>query len=293
MRLHPIQKPRVLCVDDDPHALRELHWLLASAFEVVCTADPREGVARLRCDDFDVVISAQHMPDMPGTELLHLARMASPHTMRLLLTGPPEFTDTLDAINASEVFRIIEKPWDTQRLLQTVAYAASVARIVPLRGLEQAADSGLSGPGEHTVMLLDPDPATEQQLRAAIGGEHPILWAQGIDEASAMLLRHGPAVLVLEPQMGTASALDLIRSAKGMQPHLVAVALSAERDAAVLGRLINDAQIHRFISKPVGRSYLRRMLLSALARHRELQAHPLRTARHAGQHLQNVDAELF
>ena len=281
MRWDSVRKPRVLCVDDEPEVLRALQWLLGASFEVSCTTDAREGRARLRCDDFEVVISDLRMPQMLGTEMLQWARIESPNTMRLMLAEPPDFAEVVDAVNASEVFRLLPKPWDAPQLLDTVDYAAAVARSVPL--IEPEGAGGGSIREEEAVVLLDPDPAIESQVRACLDAQTRLYWARSPGEADALLARHAVAVLVVEPQIGSASTLELIHALNSRQPHAVPVALSAERDPTLLIRLINEAQIFRFLSKPVVHPYARRTVQAALAQHRALLAQPLRTARHAVQ----------
>ncbi len=48
---------KVLCVDDEPHVLRALQWLLKRDFEVHIAASAQEGLRLLRSHDFDVVVS--------------------------------------------------------------------------------------------------------------------------------------------------------------------------------------------------------------------------------------------
>ena len=64
-----------------------------------------------------------------------------------------------------------------------------------------------------------------------------------------------------------------------------------ERDSVTISRLINEGQIFRFIGKPVGPGYARRMVRSALAKHRDLLARPLHIARHAVQRSDDEDFE--
>lgn len=295
MTMDPTEKPRVLCVDDEPSVLRALNWLLRSRFEVSCTADAQEGLSLLRQSAFEVVISDQRMPGMTGTEFLQRAKIESPNTMRLLLTGYSDYADILGSVNDSEVFRFINKPWDNQHLLETVHFAASVAQDVPLPGAESATpadeDDGPAGTGNEVVMLLDPDPAMERQLRATLGDEVLLLWARDVTEAVGMLTRHKVAVLMAETVVGSIPTLDLIRAVKRSLPEVVVLMLSAERDSVTISRLINEGQIYRFIGKPVGPGYTRRMVRSALAKHRDLLAQPLYLARHAVQRSDDEDFE--
>ncbi len=99
------------------------------------------------------------------------------------------------------------------------------------------------------------------------------------------------AVLLVETQVGASSTVDWIRAVKRSQPHAVSIAMGVERDWAMVVRLINEAQIFRFLRKPLDRVQAHRMLHAALSQHRMLMAHPLRTARYAVQRSLDDDLE--
>mgnify|MGYP006178134753 CR=1 FL=1 len=115
-----VSLPKVLCVDDEPGLLRSLRWLLRGQYEVAVASSGFDGLALLGAENFDVVISDQRMPGMTGTEFLERAKQVSPRSIRLLLTGYSDFNAVLSSVNDSEVFRFISKPWDNQKLLDTV-----------------------------------------------------------------------------------------------------------------------------------------------------------------------------
>lgn len=285
--MNALNKPRVLCVDDEPSVLRSLNWLLRSRFDVSSASDASEGLELVRHSEFDVVISDQRMPGMTGTEFLERVKEASPNTMRLLLTGYSDYTDMLRSVNDSEVFRFINKPWDNQHLIDTVSYAATVAREVPLqRPSNPTAPTktdmdSLRGRRTEAVLLMDEDPAIEHQLRAILGDAMLLLWARNPSEAVSLLHRHKVAVIVADTRSGNGSILDLIRVVKRSSPNIVAMIYTTERDSSTISRLINEGQIFRFIAKPAGPGHVNRMIDSALKKHRDLMAQPTRIARHA------------
>ena len=285
--MNTINRPRVLCVDDEPSVLRSLNWLLRSRFDVSSTTDASEGLELIRNSEFDVVISDQRMPGMTGTEFLEQVKDTSPNTMRLLLTGYSEYTDVLRSVNDSEVFRFINKPWDNQHLIDTVSYAAAVAREVPLQRPANPAATPDVDPetlrGGHTeaVLLVDEDPAIEHQLRTILGDGLLMLWARNHSEAVSLLHRYRVAVIVADTRCGNGCTLDLIRAVKRSSPNIVAMVYTTERDSNTISRLINEGQIFRFIAKPAGPGYVSRMVGSALKKHRELMAQPSSIARHA------------
>lgn len=284
--MNALRKPRVLCVDDEPSVLRSLSWLLQNRFDVSSATDAGEALELVCNSDFDVVISDQRMPGMTGTEFLKRVKETSPNTMRLLLTGHSEYTDVLRSVNDSEVFRFINKPWDNQHLIDTVTYAAKVAREVPLPRPSNPKTAGipmgdLHGRRTEAVLLMDEDPAIEHQIRAILGADMLLLWARNPSETVSLLHRHKVAVIVADTRAGNSSTLDLIRAVKRSSPNIVAMIYTKERDGNTIGRMINEGQIFRFISKPAGPSYVNRMIRSALKKHRDLMAQPARIARHA------------
>lgn len=280
-------KPRVLCVDDEPSVLRSLNWLLRGRFDVSSATDASEGLELIRNSEFDVVISDQRMPGMTGTEFLERVKETSPNTMRLLLTGYSEYTDVLRSVNDSEVFRFIHKPWDNQHLIDTVSYAATVAREVPLqRDAEPATTMGMAldslrDSRTEAVLLMDEDPTIEHQLRSLLDDTMLLLWARNPSEAVSLLHRHKVAVIVADTDSGNGSTVELIRAVKRSSPNIVAMIYTAERDSSTISRLINEGQIFRFIAKPAGPGFVSRMIQAALKKHRDLMAQPTRIARHA------------
>lgn len=283
-------KPRVLCVDDEPGVLRSLCSLLRDRFDVFSASNADEGLALLRHSEFDVVISDQRMPGMTGTEFLEEVKDKSPHTMRLLLTGNAEFTNALQSVNDSEVFRYIQKPWDNEHLVNMVTYAASVARGVPLHKPAPPEGAATDAPADvrhrfgsdiETILLMDEDPTTERQLRTVLGQDMLLLWARSPGEAVSLMHRHKVAVIVVDTHSGTSATLDLIRAVKRSSPNIVAVIHAAECDGDTVGRLINEGQIFRFMSKPAGPTCMSRTIQAALKKHRQFMAQPASVARHA------------
>lgn len=287
--MNTVNRPRVLCVDDEPNVLRSLNWLLRSRFEVASATDANEGLELIRNSEFDVVISDQRMPGMTGTEFLERVKATSPNTMRLLLTGYSDYTDVLRSVNESEVFRFINKPWDNQHLIETVSYAAAVAREVPLQASSSPtaatdvdiAIGKLRGDPTEAVLLMDEDPTIEHQMRGLLGEEMLMLWARNHSEAVSLLQRYKVAVIVADTLSGNGCTLDLIRTVKRSSPNIVAMVYTSERDSSTISRLINEGQIFRFIAKPAGPGYVGRMIGSALKKHRDLMAQPSSIARHA------------
>jgi diguanylate cyclase (GGDEF)-like protein len=117
-------KCSLLVVDDEPYILSTLAALLANDFDIL-TADSAETAQRRFAErPIDLILTDQKMPRMSGVALLEWARQNHPKTVRLLMTGFAELEDAVEAINRSQVFRYIFKPWRTEELLETLKTAA-------------------------------------------------------------------------------------------------------------------------------------------------------------------------
>ncbi|WP_332739056.1 response regulator [Hydrogenophaga sp.] len=286
--------PRVLCVDDEPGLLRSLRWLLRGQYEVAVAGSGLDGLALLSAEHFDVVISDQRMPGMTGTEFLERAKRVSPRSIRLLLTGYSDFNAVLSSVNESEIFRFISKPWDNQKLLDTVSDAAKVARMTQTSWVDcqDSLDADGSDTFHEGVLVFDNDSKAAAQWQASVKTATNIVCTSDIGEAVNQLTRRKIAVLITDIQGARSQQMDLIRAIRRNQPQVVVLVYSQERDSAVIGRLINEGQIYRFIAKPAGPEYLNRTLRSALTRHRQLLAVPERTARHQAQVSDDLDFEI-
>jgi diguanylate cyclase (GGDEF)-like protein len=110
----------VLAVDDEPAVLAVLAGQLATDFDVQTVTTAERARAALAQRSVDVVISDLQLPDESGLALLDWVRRTSPRTARVLLTGAARMEDTVDAINRSQVHRLVLKPWRSEDLLQTL-----------------------------------------------------------------------------------------------------------------------------------------------------------------------------
>ena len=132
-RVAPAESRRALVyvVDDDPLVLRSLAGLLELETEHrVRTFTTGDAVLEAIQDEApDVLISDLTMPGMDGLALLEKARQESPETARIVLTGYADKDSAVRAINTAGVYQFIEKPWDNDYLLVTVANAVHAVEL--------------------------------------------------------------------------------------------------------------------------------------------------------------------
>ena len=117
-------KCSVLVVDDEPSILDTLRLFLNPEFEVI-TADCADAAQQIFAQrDIDIILTDQKMPRVTGVQLLEWAKEHRPKTIRLMMTGFAELEETISAINKSQVFRFLLKPWQSENLLETIRTAA-------------------------------------------------------------------------------------------------------------------------------------------------------------------------
>lgn len=118
------QKCSLLIVDDEPYILPALTGLLAAEFDITTASCAETAQAIFARQSVDIILTDQRMPGQTGIQLLEWVRQHYPHTVRLLMTGYAELEDTIDAINRSQVYHYLLKPWRPEELLQVLRNAA-------------------------------------------------------------------------------------------------------------------------------------------------------------------------
>ncbi len=114
----------LLLVDDDEHVRRALQRVLRRArCKVVDARDGPSALEIMERQPVQVVVSDYRMPGMSGVELLRTVKDRWPRVQRVLLTGHADSSAVEEAVNQSEIFRFIWKPWDDGHLLITIQNA--------------------------------------------------------------------------------------------------------------------------------------------------------------------------
>ena len=120
----PASDAMVLLVDDDEHVRRALKRVLKRArCRLAEAADAAEALKIIESQPVHVVVSDYRMPGMSGVEFLRVVKDRWPRVQRVLLTGQADTAAVEEAVNQSEIFRFIWKPWDDAHLILTIQSA--------------------------------------------------------------------------------------------------------------------------------------------------------------------------
>lgn len=114
----------VLFLDDEEKVLNAVKRIFINEpYGVAVAASYTEAMSIIAREKIKVVLSDQRMPDIPGVEFLRRVRVQYPQIVRILFTAYADLTAAEQAINVSEVFRFLNKPWHPDELKATVVSA--------------------------------------------------------------------------------------------------------------------------------------------------------------------------
>jgi response regulator RpfG family c-di-GMP phosphodiesterase len=116
-------KHTILAVDDEPANLRMLERLFHREYTVLTANSGEEGLELLGQEAVSLIISDQRMPGMTGTEMLKESIRTNPDAVKIILTGYTDVEALIEAINCARVYRYVNKPWDPEKLKETVRAA--------------------------------------------------------------------------------------------------------------------------------------------------------------------------
>lgn len=107
----------VLLVDDQPAVLALLARQIGREFDTATASSPTEAQGLWADRSFDIVVSDLQIGSESGIAFLDWVRRTHPGTARVLLTGTARLEDAAQAINCSQVHRLVLKPWKAEDLL--------------------------------------------------------------------------------------------------------------------------------------------------------------------------------
>jgi eukaryotic-like serine/threonine-protein kinase len=270
-------RARVLFVDDEERILTALKTIFRGRYHVLTAANGKEALDFISKFKIPVIVSDQRMPGMLGVELLRRARDLSPDSVRILLTGYSDLASIVGSINEGEVYRFISKPWDNQELQQVIAEAVDIGQQL----LERNRPKQPPPPKiDAAILLLEQRPSLQQALTKLVGSSYELVFASGIDQALVELEAREIAVFIADIDAEFENYLILFNLLKRKYPQILVIVLTSASDSEMVIHLINEAQIYRFLNKPVNVGVLQQHLSSAITRYAEYERSPELLERH-------------
>jgi response regulator RpfG family c-di-GMP phosphodiesterase len=231
-------------------------------------------------------VSDQRMPEMLGIELLAKVRELSPNTMRLLLTGYSDLAAIVGSVNDGEVFRFISKPWDQEEIKKTIADAIEIAvatwQVKPGAAASYTQEIAATSVAKHKaeLLIIDDNAMDREWIARLFEADYRTFAASSIADAVKVLEQQNAGVIVSESSVAGEDAGMLLKILKQKYPVITTVMLTGNADADEVIKLINQAQIYRFATKPIRKAALELAVASAAKQHERLVNDPRLRARH-------------
>jgi response regulator RpfG family c-di-GMP phosphodiesterase len=144
----------ILFVDDNRLILEQSkNCFLSRGIEILTASDAQEALQHFRTSEIAVVVSDNYMPGMTGLEFLSTLKIVSPDTVKILMSAYADLSMALAAINRSEVFRYVVKPWKEEDLINAVQEGMKRYRVVQSLRRE---DEDILRSLAQTIELKDP-----------------------------------------------------------------------------------------------------------------------------------------
>ena len=124
-------KHTILFVDDEDKTRKMFEKLVAKDYRVLSAdsvAQAKEVLAKEHAN-ISVLVTDQRMPHELGVDLLRYVRKTYPAIIRILTTAYSDIDDAIEAVNAGEIFRYINKPWNVDELLIELRFAVNFFEI--------------------------------------------------------------------------------------------------------------------------------------------------------------------
>ncbi len=123
------ERPWLLVVDDENEILSLLVRSLRDDYHVLTAHNGQEALELLDSNDVAHVITDQRMPLMSGLELLRETMRKRPDARRILMTGYADMPLLVDAVNESQVDRLIPKPFAGNSIKRSVGDLLELRRL--------------------------------------------------------------------------------------------------------------------------------------------------------------------
>ena len=280
----------ILIVDDESRIVRTLGRLLRPHYQTFLANSGAEALDILRNNRIHVIVSDQRMPEMTGIELLSKVKQLSPNTTRILLTGYSDLSAVVNSVNEGEIFRYITKPWNNDELFEVVRMAGDISlklfdvKTVSANKLEDSGDNRVS-----TILALDSSASLKSTLEGVIGKKAQVVSVSLPTDAMDYLATHDVNVVVTNSSDNLKEDLAFVKVAKANYPQILSLVITGEADSHRVISLINEGQVYRYLTAPVGLGLLKIYLLSALRYQKKLLLQPELAARHQVAEIQDEE----
>lgn len=118
------EKIKILYVDDEINNLVGFKASFRFDYKIFTAATMSQAYQLLsQHPDLRIIFCDQRMPEKTGVQFFEEIREQFPHPVRILLTGYADIESVIEAINRSNIFRYVKKPWVDSDILSAMEEA--------------------------------------------------------------------------------------------------------------------------------------------------------------------------
>ncbi len=122
-------RPKILIVDDEAKVLTSLCESLVSDFDVLSCTSANAALDVLEKNSFIAcIMTDMRMPQKSGAEFLEQAQTMAPLVPKILMTAYADMEDIVKLVNQGVLFRHVQKPWNSDKLLEILKDAVQECR---------------------------------------------------------------------------------------------------------------------------------------------------------------------
>ena len=115
-----IKPGKILIIDDDLGLLQSIVLMLENEGFIVDTATSgKEAEKKVLMQFYNVILIDIKLPDISGIDLLSRINSISPRTKKIMLTGYPDTSSAINALNKNADAYLV-KPFNSNSLISTI-----------------------------------------------------------------------------------------------------------------------------------------------------------------------------
>jgi two-component system, NtrC family, response regulator AtoC len=122
-------------------------------------------------------------------------------------------------------------------------------------------------PRAFPILVVDDEPENLEAFRFTFRKSFDLTTAGGGEEGLRALRAREFAVIVTDQRMPGLAGIDFLKAAKGLQPDVVGILLTAYTDLAVLIDAVNSGAVYRYVQKPWDSKELGLVIRQAIERY--------------------------
>jgi response regulator RpfG family c-di-GMP phosphodiesterase len=210
----------------------------------------------------------------------------------MLLTGYSDLDAIIGSVNAGEVFRFINKPWQGEFMLYVMKLGIEIYDKVSHLQKEEMDKQEEAGSEEHpvsdrrvhieveeesqTVMFIDYSSEETLRLVEKFQNSFNVVGVNSVDAAFQELAKKPVSVIVSNINFGDVDGVSFLDTIRKEYPNTVSVILTEVKDASLAIRSINELNVFRYLVKPMPEDLISETLGKAIERSKAYKKTPYR-----------------